>query len=169
MGQRHSLRPVRPRSRHGPLRNGSLCCISTPIWALPFTTGERTFPWRRSYAWSREGTRYNCVTSGLMALEAWAHRRIEAGESFGEVLRDVLGPPEAPAAATAGQAGKKIAAVAGSNRSLAASHASSTVFAFERYSDHDSYFESGYVSPASYACFNASSRVVPCFSMRQSR
>ena len=36
MGQRHSLRPVRPRSCPGPLRNGSLCCISTPMWALPF-------------------------------------------------------------------------------------------------------------------------------------
>ena len=37
MGQRHSLRPVRPRSCPGPLRNGSLCCISTPMWALPQT------------------------------------------------------------------------------------------------------------------------------------
>ena len=36
MGQRHPLRPVRPRSRPGPLRNGSLCCISTRMWALPF-------------------------------------------------------------------------------------------------------------------------------------
>ena len=35
MGQRHSLRTVRPRSRPGPLRNGSLCCISTRMWALP--------------------------------------------------------------------------------------------------------------------------------------
>ena len=36
MGQRHSLRPVRPRSCRGALRNGSLCCISTRMWALPF-------------------------------------------------------------------------------------------------------------------------------------
>ena len=35
MGQRHSLRPVGPRSCPGPLRNGSLCCISTRMWALP--------------------------------------------------------------------------------------------------------------------------------------
>ena len=34
MGQRHYLRPVLPQSRLGPLRNASLCCISTPIWAL---------------------------------------------------------------------------------------------------------------------------------------
>ena len=39
MGQRHSLRPVRPRSRPGPLRNGSLCCISTRMWALPCVLG----------------------------------------------------------------------------------------------------------------------------------
>lgn len=38
------------------------------------------------------------LTSALMALEAWAHRRIEAGEDFGTVLADVLGPAEAPAA-----------------------------------------------------------------------
>ena len=35
MGQRHSLRPVRPRSCPGPLRNESFCCISTRMWALP--------------------------------------------------------------------------------------------------------------------------------------
>ena len=33
-----------------------------------------------------------------MALEAWGHRRIEAGEPFHKVLADVLGPPGAPAA-----------------------------------------------------------------------
>ena len=35
MGQRHSLRPVRPRSCPGALRNGSFCCISTRMWSLP--------------------------------------------------------------------------------------------------------------------------------------
>jgi hypothetical protein len=33
-----------------------------------------------------------------MALEAWAHRRIEAGETVEIVLTDVLGPSESPAA-----------------------------------------------------------------------
>ena len=65
---------------------------------ISFTNGERTFPWQRSYAWSRKNSVSDCVTSALMALEVWAHRRIEAGEAFDEVLRDVLGPPEAPAA-----------------------------------------------------------------------
>ena len=40
MGQRHSLRPVGPRSCPGPLRNGSLCCISTRMWALPLYEGK---------------------------------------------------------------------------------------------------------------------------------
>ena len=40
MGQRHSLRPVRPRSCPGALRNGSLCCISTRMWALPWTAEQ---------------------------------------------------------------------------------------------------------------------------------
>jgi hypothetical protein len=33
-----------------------------------------------------------------MALEAWAHRRIEAGDEFDAVLNDVLGPPGSSAA-----------------------------------------------------------------------
>jgi hypothetical protein len=41
--------------------------------------------------WSRNSNFY-AVTSALMALEAWAHRRIEAGEAFEAVLTDVLGP-----------------------------------------------------------------------------
>jgi hypothetical protein len=65
---------------------------------ISFPDGERAFPWTRSYAWSREGARRNCVTSALMALEAWAHRRIETEESFETVLADVLGPPGSPAA-----------------------------------------------------------------------
>lgn len=61
--------------------------------------GEREFPLRQSYAWSREGsTAPYCVTSALMALESWGHRRIDAGDSFEQVLPDVLGPPGSPAA-----------------------------------------------------------------------
>ncbi len=57
--------------------------------ALP--GGARTFPWTQTYFWSRNSNFY-AVTSALMALEAWAHRRIEAGESLEGVLTDVLGP-----------------------------------------------------------------------------
>lgn len=57
--------------------------------ALP--GGVRTFPWTQTYVWSRNSNFY-AVTSALMALEAWAHRRIEAGEALEGVLTDVLGP-----------------------------------------------------------------------------
>lgn len=57
--------------------------------ALP--GGARTFPWTQTYFWSRSSNFY-AVTSALMALEAWAHRRIEAGEPLEGVLTDVLGP-----------------------------------------------------------------------------
>jgi hypothetical protein len=60
--------------------------------------GRRPFPWAASYTWSREGAGHYSITCGLMALEAWGHRRIEAGEPVQQVLVDVLGPPGAPAA-----------------------------------------------------------------------
>ena len=65
---------------------------------VSFPYGDRAFPWRRSYAWSREGSGSYSVTSALMALETWAHRRIEAGETLETVLAEVLGPPDSPAA-----------------------------------------------------------------------
>lgn len=58
---------------------------------LDLPGGARTFPWTQTYFWSRNSNSY-AVTSALMALEAWAHRRIEAGEAFETVLTDVLGP-----------------------------------------------------------------------------
>ena len=61
-------------------------------FTISFPDGERAFPWKQSYMWSREGAAPNCVTSALMALEAWAHRRIKAGESVDTTLADVLGP-----------------------------------------------------------------------------
>lgn len=63
-----------------------------------FCDGERSFPWQRSYYWSRDANGNYSVTSALMALEVWAHRQIEAGESFDSVLSDVLGPAGSPAA-----------------------------------------------------------------------
>lgn len=70
----------------------------TDAFIIVFPDGERAFPWTQSYTWSREGAGRNCITSALMALEAWAHRRIENGESLDTVLVDVLGPPGSPAA-----------------------------------------------------------------------
>ena len=60
---------------------------------------ERAFPWFQSYGWSRDlGAGPAIVASALMALEAWAHGRIEAGESFETVLRAVIGPATSSAA-----------------------------------------------------------------------
>jgi len=71
----------------------------TEAITISFSDGERVFPWPMSYVWSRErGSLCHSVTSALMALEAWAHRRIEAGEGFDKVFSDVLGPPSSPAA-----------------------------------------------------------------------
>lgn len=66
---------------------------------VTFPNGPRTFPWMQSYNWSREGgARSFAVQSALMALEAWAHKRIEAGEAIENVIADVLGTGDAPAA-----------------------------------------------------------------------
>jgi hypothetical protein len=65
---------------------------------VQFPSGPRVFPWQWSYNWSRGYGQSYAVDSGLMALEAWAHKRIEAGEPFDVVLDDVLGGGEAPAA-----------------------------------------------------------------------
>ena len=66
---------------------------------IQFPDGPRTFPWTMSYGWSREYTDAPyVVTSALMALEAWAHRRVDAGELVEAVIRDVLGDQTAPAA-----------------------------------------------------------------------
>ncbi|SAK40134.1 hypothetical protein [Caballeronia ptereochthonis] len=64
---------------------------------LAYADGTRVFPWTGTYFWSRNSG-YYAITSALMALEAWAHRRIEAGEAFDAVLKDVLGPPGSCAA-----------------------------------------------------------------------
>jgi hypothetical protein len=67
-------------------------------FVIPFDDGERFFPWTSTYRWSRGESAGFAMGSGLMALEAWAHRRIEAGENFEAVLKDVLGPPGTSAA-----------------------------------------------------------------------
>lgn len=67
------------------------------VITVAFPGASRTFPWTQTYLWSRQ-SHYYCVTSALMALEAWAHRRIEAGETFDIVLADVFGPPSSCAA-----------------------------------------------------------------------
>ena len=64
---------------------------------IPFPMGDREFPWTDSYIWARDGNSY-VITSALMALEAWGHRCIEAGEPFHDVMAKVLGTGSTPAA-----------------------------------------------------------------------
>lgn len=59
---------------------------------LAFAEGERTFPHAHSYGWTRGTSHAYCLTSALLALEAWGHRRIEAGDPIESVLHDVLRP-----------------------------------------------------------------------------
>lgn len=69
------------------------------VVTIQFGEGPRTFPWTMSYPWSREYTDAPyVVTSALMALEAWGHRRVDAGEPVETVIRDVLGNQSVPAA-----------------------------------------------------------------------
>ena len=75
------------------------CDYATEALTLVFRDGQRTFPWKQSYPWSRDwGSQHDCLTSALMALEAWAHHRVEAKEPFENVLSEVLGPNDSPAA-----------------------------------------------------------------------
>lgn len=64
---------------------------------VPFPDGPRSFPWRITYMWSRSRDS-DIVASALMALEGWAHLRVESGESVETVIEDVLGPDGSPAA-----------------------------------------------------------------------
>jgi hypothetical protein len=60
---------------------------------------DKVFPWIQSYTWSRDvGSGPTITTCALMALEAWGHRRIEAGEPIDRVLADIIDAPNPPAA-----------------------------------------------------------------------
>ncbi|MBU1195725.1 MAG: ATP-binding protein [Proteobacteria bacterium] len=67
-------------------------------FTITFPEGGRNFPWTQSYLWSRENSAQNCISSALMALEAWSHKRIDAGEDISNVLDDIIGSSECPAA-----------------------------------------------------------------------
>ncbi|MGB0122539.1 MAG: hypothetical protein WBP63_03830 [Silvibacterium sp.] len=52
------------------------------------------FPWPEFYYWSRDtGNAPYLVTSALMALEAWAHKRVEEGDSIDAVVAQIVGDP----------------------------------------------------------------------------
>lgn len=80
---------VRQRSRGGEPGDNRI--------EIPLPSGRRSFPWCQTYMWSRSQDS-SIVASALMALEAWAHLRIERDEPVPAVIDDVLGPQESPAA-----------------------------------------------------------------------
>lgn len=61
-------------------------------YTLVLETGPRFFPWTDSVFWSRDQSREYSVVSGLKALEAWGHKRLDDGEPVDVVLADILGP-----------------------------------------------------------------------------
>ena len=61
-------------------------------FTLVFDDGPRFFPWRQTYFWSRDQAREYSAASGLKALEAWGHHRLDCGEPVSAVLVDILGP-----------------------------------------------------------------------------
>ena len=71
--------------------------VSDDPMYIPLASNPRDFEALQSYTWSRPESSDTCVASALMALEAWAHRRVEGGEDFEGVLHDVLGVETAAA------------------------------------------------------------------------
>lgn len=72
---------------------------TSATFTIPFVDGPRTFSRFDSYGWARsfQGPE-TVVTTALMALEKWGHRRIEKGDPTKAVLADVLRPSTTAAA-----------------------------------------------------------------------
>ena len=77
---------------------GNLADTSETL-TISFVDGSRTFSRLDSYGWAKS---FHCpeavVTTALMALEEWGHRRIQKGDSINAVLADVLAPSSTAAA-----------------------------------------------------------------------
>ncbi|WP_299391413.1 hypothetical protein [Pelagibius sp.] len=86
------LRLIRRLTSHALSFHTGNCEPSDNGFTLKFETNSRFFPCEESYYWSRGEAQNYSVASGLMALEAWGHARLDAGEDVDNVLADVLGP-----------------------------------------------------------------------------
>lgn len=65
----------------------------TDGFMIEFNGKPRFFPCVQTYYWSRSSqAREYAASSGLMALEAWSHERLDRGEDVDAVLKDILGP-----------------------------------------------------------------------------
>ena len=67
-------------------------------FVISLEQGDKIFAWCESYFWARQSADHNCLTSALMALEEWGHRRVEAGDDVQTVISDVMAAVEMPAA-----------------------------------------------------------------------
>ena len=96
----HGLKLIRRLIDHAILfRTGGRDFGTNAITITSLDGSGTIFPWVQSYSWSRDvGSGPTIATSALMALEAWGHRRIEAGEPVDKMLADVIGTANPPAA-----------------------------------------------------------------------
>lgn len=67
------------------------------VFTLEMPGGTRRFPWINTYLWSDHSDYYS-VTSALMALEVWAHERVENGGDIAAIVADIIGEGETPSA-----------------------------------------------------------------------
>jgi hypothetical protein len=96
----HGLKLIRQLIDHAiSFRTGGRDFGANAITIPSLDGSEKIFPWVASYNWSRDvGSGPTIATCALMALEAWGHRLIEAGEPVDKVLADVIGTANPPAA-----------------------------------------------------------------------
>ena len=94
----HGLRLVRRLVEHAISVRSHGADAGDDGFLLELSSGLRFFPWQRTYFWSRQVNAGYAVESGLLALEAWAHTRLDRGDATEDVIADVLGQDGSPAA-----------------------------------------------------------------------
>jgi hypothetical protein len=96
----HGLKLIRQLIDHAILfRTGGRDFGANAITILSSDGNRKIFPWVASYNWARDlGSGPTIAACALMALEAWGHLRIEAGDSVDNVLAEVIGTGNPPAA-----------------------------------------------------------------------
>src|SRR5262249_26496426 len=92
-GPEHALPLIRRIIDHAVAFNSGGRDFGKNAMTVVFPDGsEKVFPWHQTYGWPRNlGAGPSVVASALMALEAWAHARIEKGEPVDAVIGDVVG------------------------------------------------------------------------------
>lgn len=94
----HGLRLIRRLVEHAVSVRSRGADAGDDGFMIELSSGPRFFPWRRTYLWSRRGNAGYALASGLLALEGWAHGRLDRGDAIEEVIADVLGQDGSPAA-----------------------------------------------------------------------